>query len=167
MFVALAAACGGGPAMTDDPATTGSFPTPLATPAISAQELCVLTAADWQQYGYTTGAEPAVSSGTPGTAICEYADGLFLEVYTEASAPDAADTFQTIANNVPIDEPVELMLPGTEQVVFDADTGDGNAGIFVQSGQVVYTISGLARESAQAELLALAALVLQRLPSTR
>jgi hypothetical protein len=174
LVVVLAAACGGGPAPSRSPSATANAtataagsasPTdPGATgDATSAEALCgLLTAADWQQFGYVTGAQPDVESDEPGTAVCTFANGLFLEVYTHAQPADAAETFDTIVENAPFDEPVDLPMSGTEDVIFDADIGDDNAGILVRSGNLVYTISGLARDSAQAELLALAGLVIQR-----
>jgi hypothetical protein len=129
----------------------------------SPEALCNLLApADWHQFGYVTGAQPDVESDAPGTAICTFANGLFLEVYTHAQSSEAAETFDTIVENAPFDEPQDLTIPGTEDVIFDADIGDDNAGILVRSGNLVYTISGLARDTAQAELLTLAGLVIQR-----
>ncbi len=145
LVVLLAAACGGGPAPSRSPsgttnatATAGGPGSPTAPDetgdATSAEALCgLLTAADWQQFGYITGAQPDVASDEPGTAICTFANGLFLEVYTHSQPAEAAETFDTIVENAPFDEPVDLPMSGTEDVIFDADIGDDNAGILPQA----------------------------------
>ena len=169
VIMLLTAACGGSTTPIGSPSRTPTGPaattgTPTATgDATSPEALCgLLTPADFQQFGYVTGAQPDVVSDEPGTAACTFANGLFGEVYTHAQAAEATETFDTIVENAPFDETQELTLPGADDVLFDADIGDDNAGILVRSGNLVYTISGLARDSAQAELMTLAALVLQR-----
>jgi hypothetical protein len=159
-------ACGGGATATPTRAPQTATPGGAATPggdANSPEALCgLLTGADWQQFGYVTGAEPTVTSDEPGTAICQYASGLTLEVYTHETAGEAAETFETVLENAPFDEQIDVTIPGAEVVKFDPDVGDDHAGIVVRSGNLAYAIYGLARDSAQAELTALAALVLQR-----
>jgi len=163
--------CGGSPAATATRApvsTTAAPPSPTATEvgdgsADPAAALCVLTAQDWQAYNYVTSAQPDVTSDGPGTAICQYASGLFLEMYTHQDASAAGDTLQTVLENAPFDSPQELTLPGAQRVVFDPEISDDNhAGIAVQAGKLAFAIYGLSKDTSQAELTALAALVLQR-----
>jgi hypothetical protein len=172
VIVAALYGCGGTPAATGSPtpAVTGS-PTATATATASevadgsaepAAALCFLTPADWQAFNYVTGAAPNVTSDAPGTATCQYASGLFLEVYTHQDSNDADETFQAILENAPFDEPQQLSLPGADKVVFDPEVTDNHAGIAVEAGKLVFTISALARDSSQSELMTLAGLVLQR-----
>ena len=123
----------------------------------------MLTAVDWQAFNYVTGATPDVTSEGPGQAICQYASGLFLEVYTHANEQEAIDTFDTIVENAPFEGTTELTLPGAASVLFDPGVSDDHSGILVRAGRLVFTIAGLARDSAQAELTTLAGLALARL----
>jgi hypothetical protein len=162
--------CAGSPTQTPTqrPASTTAAPaSPTASEvgdgsANPAAALCVLTPADWQAFNYVTSATPSVTSDEAGTAICQYASGLYLEMYTHQSSTDAAATLQTILENAPFDAPQELTLPGADKAVFDSDVGDDHAGIAVQKGKLAFAIYGLSRDSAQTELMALAGLVLQR-----
>ena len=163
----LLAACGDrvGPTVgpTNAPPTHGGTSAPTVAPsASSAEALCVLTPADWQAFNYVTGAAPDVTSDEPGTAICQYASGLFLEMYTHASQADAQATYETMLENIPMDAPETLTLPGADEVTFDADIGDNHAGIAVRAGNLDFLITGLNRDTVQAELLTLAGLVLAR-----
>jgi len=163
----MIAACGGGGAPTAAPSPSAppaaSTPPAPTTPGGSdAAGLCVLTAADWQQFNYVTGATPDVISDEPGTAICQYASALFLEMYTHDNETDADATYQTMLENIPVDEPQVLTLPGADAVTFDPDIGDNHAGIVVRAGRLDFLITGLARDSVQAELMTLAGLVLAR-----
>ena len=165
----LAAACGGGAATaTRTPAPPSSRPTAAAPTAVpstaaggAAEQLCFLTAADWQQFNYVTGANPDVTSDESVDANCQYASGLFLEVYTEASDADAQETYQTVLENAPFDGQ-DVTLPGADEAQFDSEVDPGHAGIAVRAGKLVFTISGLSRDTAQAELTTLAGLVLSR-----
>jgi hypothetical protein len=94
--------------------------------------------------------------------MCQYASGLFLEVYSHDSEAEAEDTLQTIADNIPLDKPQELTIPGADEVLFDDDTGDNHAAIAFRAGRAAFVIVGLARDSVQAELTTLAGLVLTR-----
>jgi len=174
MLVAALCGCGGTPTVTGTPRPTATTTaTATATPTATASEvadgsaepaaaLCFLTPADWQAFNYVTGAAPDVTSDAPGTAICQYASGLFLEVYTHQDTTDADATFQTVLADAPFDQPQQLTLPGADKVVFDPEVTDNHAGIAVQAGRLVFTISALARDSSQSELMTLAGLVLQR-----
>jgi hypothetical protein len=164
--VLLIAACGGGTGPTTGP--TASAP-PVASPTTaptqggsSAEALCVLTPQDWHQFNYVTSATPTVTSDEPGSAICQYASALFLEMYTHDNETDAEATYQTMLANIPIGEPQDLTILGADQVTFDADIGDNHAGIVVRAGRLDFLITGLARDSVQAELMTLAGLVLAR-----
>jgi hypothetical protein len=163
----MIAACGGGQGPTATPAgVSTNAPThtvPTAPPGGSdAAALCVLTPEDWQQFNYVTGATPDVISDEPGTAICQYASALFLEMYTHDNETDADATYQTMLENIPVDDPQELTLPRADVVTFDPDIGDNHAGIVVRAGRLDFLITGLARDSVQAELMTLAGLVLAR-----
>lgn len=163
----LMAACGGGGAPTNAPSPTtppsaSATPAPTATGGSDAAALCVLTPEDWQQFNYVTGATPDVISDEPGSAICQYASALFLEMYTHDNETDAEATFETMLENIPVDEPQELTLPGADAVTFDPDIGDNHAGIVVRAGRLDFLITGLARETVQAELMTLAGVVLTR-----
>ena len=162
--VLLLAACGGGtptPTRTTTPATPRP-PTAVPTTDGSAA-LCFLTPADWQAFNYVTSATPNVVPGQPeGTTICQYASALFLEVYTHASDTEADATVQTIVDNIPMDEPQEVTLPGADEALFDADIGENHAAIAFRAGKAAFVITGLARDSVQAELTTLAGLVLTR-----
>jgi hypothetical protein len=174
VLVAALCGCGGTPAATGSPtptrtatATATAAPTPTPSEVVDgsaepAAALCFLTPADWQAFNYVTGAAPDVTSDAPGTAICQYASGLFLEVYTHQDSNDADATYQTILENAPFDQPQQLTLPGADKAVFDPEVTDNHAGIAVQAGKLVFTISALARDSSQSELMTLAGLVLQR-----
>ena len=164
LVIATVVACGGGTSTpTRSSVSPSARPTSAASPAAGggAEELCFLTPADWQAFNYVTGAEPGVTSDESVDAICEYASGLALEVYTEASEADAEETYQTVLENAPY-EGQAVTLPGADEAQFDPEVEDDTAGIAVRAGNLVFTISGSARDSAQAELTALAALVLQR-----
>ena len=164
----LAAACGGGaPSATRTPARpTAAAATSVATAAPSANagaaQLCFLTPADWQAFNYVTGASPDVTSDESVDAICQYASGLFLEVYTEASEADAEETYQTVLDNAPFDAGQAVTVPGADEAEFDPEVTDDHAGIAVRAGNLVFSISGLARDTALAELTALAGLVVAR-----
>jgi hypothetical protein len=166
LIIATIVACGGGtPTPTRTETVPSVRPTDAATAAVGGgdQALCFLTAADWQQFNYVTGAEPDVVPDQPeGTTICQYASGLFLEVYSHDSEAEAEDTLQTIADNIPLDKPQELTIPGADEVLFDDDTGDNHAAIAFRAGRAAFVIVGLARDSVQAELTTLAGLVLTR-----
>jgi hypothetical protein len=163
----MIAACGGAGAPTIAPSPTtppaaSVTPAPTAPDGSDAAALCVLTPEDWQQFNYVTGATPNVISDEPGTAICQYASALFLEMYTHDNETDAEATYQTMLENIPVDEPQELTLPGADVVTFDPDIGENHAGIVVRAGNLDFLITGLARDSVQAELMTLAGLVLAR-----
>ena len=165
--VAIVIGCGG----TAATPTRQPTPKPTVAPtqtaiadgsADAAAALCVLTPADWQAFNYVTGAHPDVTSDAPGTATCQYASGLFLEMYTHQDVNDADETFQTILENAPFDEPTTLTLPGADKVIFDPEVTSNHAGIAVQAGNLVFTISALAGDNAQTQLTTLAGLVLTR-----
>ena len=168
LLLGLVAGCVGdgaptaSPAATSAPDVTTAAGTPTAAGDDPAAELCLLTVEDWHQFNYVTGAEPDVTSDAPGTAICQYASGPFLEVYAEGSEEDAAATFQTIVDNAPFDDPQELAIPGADEVLFDPEISEDHAGIAVRAGRLAFTISALARDSVQQELMTLAGLVLAR-----
>ena len=168
-IVFLAAACGGGASPTRAPATIGGPVPTIATSTnrsgdlSTAEGLCgLLQAEDWQQFNYVTAAQPDVSSDGEGTAICIWANGLTLEVYTHADASEAEETFDTILENVPMDDPQPFYVQGAAQSVFDSDIGDGSAGLAAQAGRLTLFVSGLSRDTAQAELATLAGLVIAR-----
>ena len=170
LILIVAVACGGGGSATPRATVSATAPPAQATSApgsggaTSPEALCgLLTPADWQQFNYVTGASPDVTSDEPGTAICQFASGLFLEVYTHANETDAEATFQTILENVPVDEPQEVPLPGADETIIDPEIGNGqHAVIVVRKGPLVYTISTRSGDDAQTQLLALAGLVLAR-----
>ena len=156
----LLVACGGAPTPTRTGTAAPQRPSGGPT---SPEALCgLLNAADWQQFNYVTAATPDVTDDGEGTAICTWASGLELEVYTHASEAQAVDTWETVQENVPIQGGQAATVPGAAQAVFDPDLGDGNAGMVVQSGRLVILVTGLSRDSAQAELTTLAGLVLAR-----
>ena len=158
------AACGGGtptPTRTAAPPPTAARPTAAETTAAAAA-LCFLTPTDWQAFNYVTSANPDVTSDESVDALCQYASGLFLEVYTETSEADAEETYQTVLDNAPFDAGQQLTLPGADEAEFDPEVSDNHAGIAVRAGKLVFSISGLARDTAQAELMTLAGLVLAR-----
>lgn len=172
----VVAACGGGASPTatsrtptsgptlaaasDPPATTGPGGLPTAA------DLCaLLTAEDWGTFNYVTAAQPDVESDGPGSAICTYANGLFLETYVDETPEDAEDTFQTIVDNAPFDGNMSVAIPGTDEVQFDEEVSAGRAGVAVRTGRVSFTIGLPAGEAAQTQLTALAAIVLQRVSS--
>jgi len=166
-------ACGGGgsPTVSRGPATATASRAPASVAAPSApsgdlttpEGLCgLLQAADWQQFNYVTAAKPDVSSDGEGTAICTWANGLTLEVYTDDSAADADATFDTVVENVPMDDAQPFYVQGAAQSVFDSDIGDDSAGLAAQAGRLTVFVSGLSRDTAQVELATLAALVIAR-----
>jgi hypothetical protein len=75
---------------------------------------------------------------------------------------DAEATYESMLENIPVDAPVTLTLPGADEVTFDADIGADHAGIVVRAGTLGFLITEPNRDSAQAELMALAGLVLTR-----
>jgi hypothetical protein len=155
VVVGVVAACGGGPT----PTRSGAPASALTT----AEGLCgLLGASDWQQFNYVTAAQPDVSSDGEGTAICSWADGLDLEVYTHTDASEAEATYDTVIENVPMDDPQPFLVQGAAQSAFDSDLGDGRAGMVAQAGRLVVFVSGVSRDTAQAELAALAGLVIAR-----
>jgi hypothetical protein len=83
-------------------------------------------------------------------------------MYTHDNETDADATYQTMLENIPVDDPQELTLPRADVVTFDPDIGDNHAGIVVRAGRLDFLITGLARDSVQAELMTLAGLVLAR-----
>jgi hypothetical protein len=165
-------ACGSGGSASVAPSLTGGIPrSPSPAPAASvgsgdlttAEGLCgLLKAEDWQQFNYVTAATPDVSSDGEGTAICSWADGLELEVYTHADVTEAEETYDTIIANVPMDDPQEFYVAGSAQSAFDSDIGDGSAGMVAQAGRLTLFVSGLSRDTAQTELATLAGLVVAR-----
>lgn len=162
LTIAIVVACGGGgPTPTRTPAPPTSRPTAAAPTSGGSAALCFLTPEDWQAFNYVTGAEPEVTSDESVDALCQYASGLFLEVYTEASEADAQETYQTVLENATYDGQA-VTLPGADEAEFDPEVTDDHAGIAVRAGKLVFTISGLARDTAQAELMTLAGLVLSR-----
>ena len=132
-------ACGGGgqPPISHAPATVTATRAPASVAAPSApsgglttpEGLCgLLKAEDWQQFNYVTAATPDVSSDGEGTAICTWANGLTLEVYTHDTVEDAEATFDTIVENVPMDEASPYYVQGAAQSLFDSDIGDNPPG---------------------------------------
>jgi hypothetical protein len=173
LIVATVAACGGGssPTTSRAPASVTGTPAPASVAAPSrpstdlttAEALCgLLQAADWQQFNYVTAATPDVSSDGEGTARCSWANGLTLEVYTHDTAPEAEETFDTVVENVPMDDAQPFYVQGAAQSVFDSDIGDDQAGLVAQAGRLTLFVSGLSRDSAQVELATLAGLVIAR-----
>lgn len=169
----VVAACGGGTAPTATSRAPTSAPSQAASsgaPATSvpgglptAAELCaLLTAQDWGTFNYVTAAQPDVQSDAPGSAICTYANGLFLEAYVDETPADAEETFQTIVDNAPFNGNTSVAIPGTDEVQYDEEISPGKAGIAVRTGRVSFTIGLPAGDAAQAQLTALAAIVLQR-----
>lgn len=172
-LLGFVAACGGGasPTTSRAPASATRTPSPASVAAPSApsgdlttaEGLCgLLQAADWQQFNYVTAATPDVSSDGEGTAICSWADGLTLEVYSHGSAAEAEETFDTVVENVPMDDAQPFYVQGAAQSVFDSDIGDDQAGLVAQAGRLTVFVSGLSRDSAQVELATLAGLVIAR-----
>jgi hypothetical protein len=174
-LVLVACGGGGGPTVSRGPATSTATSTATRAPASVAapsapsgglttpEGLCgLLQAADWQQFNYVAAAKPDVSSAGEGTAICTWANGLTLEVYTDDNAQDAEATFDTVVENLPMDDPQPFYVPGSAQSVFDADIGDGQAGLVAQAGRLTVFVSGLSRDAANAELATLAGLVITR-----
>jgi hypothetical protein len=169
VFGVFASACGGASPGTPTAPVTSTPGTPQGTSAVSAgtlpeaDALCaLLTAQDWSQFGYVTGAQPDVSSDGPGSAYCVYANGLGLDVFVDEAADDAEETYRTVIENAGFADGRSVELPGADEATIDTDLGGDAAGIVVRQGRVTFTIALPSGEAAEAQLLALAAIVMQR-----
>ena len=61
-----------------------------------------------------------------------------------------------------MDDAQPFYVQRAAQSVFDSDIGDGSAGMAAQAGRLTLSVSGLSRDTAQAELATLAGLVIAR-----
>ena len=136
---------------------------PGAVGRLDPDALCaLLRAEDFGRFGYATGAQPDVSSDGPGSAYCVYANGLGMDVFVDESIEDAEETYRTIIENARFDGGSAAELPGADKVTIDTELGGDAAGIVVRQGRVNFTIALPSGEAAEAQLLALAAIVMQR-----
>lgn len=148
-------------------APTTSAPLGSQGPLPAADELCtLLTPTDWVSAGLQGAAQPLADTDGPGTAYCTYttqagADGgLELDAFVDNTVVDAQGTFQTITDEGGGGQPATL--PGADAVVINSNA-DGTYGwIAVRNGRFSYTISLPKSTQSQAELMALAAIVLAR-----
>lgn len=186
LAVAFVAACGGNNSQQDRTPAPGSTPSPPAVstqsntaPASvsaalpSAQELCdLLTSADWGQLNYVTAAQPDVNSDGPGSAYCTYAGesggegGLELDSFVGESVSDAEETFDLISAGSDGGGQT-ITLPGADEVFIDPSIDGAFGAIVVRTGRFTYTVSLPAGEQAEAQLLALAGIVLTRSSALR
>ena len=169
VILLLTAACGGGgttptigPGVTSPPVSTNA-PAPGGLP--TGAELCgLLTADDWNEFGYVVAASPGINSDGPGNAYCVYAGesgatgGLELDAFVDATAEDAQATLETITGEGPELQPVD---------VADADvaligTGGDYAVIAVRRGSFTFTIALPAGDEAETQLKTLASSVISR-----
>jgi hypothetical protein len=133
-------------------------------PATEAARLCtVLTEEDFAQLGFPTRGPNPIPEG-PGSAICEVASGVGYEVYTHDTPEEAAATYRTIVENVPMDgQPVQV--PGAAEALLDLSIGEDAAGIAGHTGSNAFFIGIPASDDAESRLLALAGLLVQRAAS--
>ncbi|MEO6350018.1 MAG: hypothetical protein ABIP53_05140 [Candidatus Limnocylindrales bacterium] len=179
--LAFVAACGGtGGTATQTPGPvaplTGAPTAAAASASInlpSAEELCaLLTATDWGQFDYVTTPQPEVNTDGPGSAYCTYAgesgsaDGLELDSFVGETVADAEETFDLITSGSDGDGK-QITLPGADEAFVDASIDGEFGAIVVRTGRFTYTVSLPTSEQAEAQLLALAGIVLGRSTTLR
>jgi hypothetical protein len=173
LLVSLVAACG-----TGSPATPRASAPVAETPAGSppagstgalpaADVLCQLLApTDWTSAGLQGAGQPVSDTDGPGTAYCTYTTqagangGLELDAFVDSTVADAQGTFQTITDEGGGGQPATL--PGADAVVINSNADGIYGWIAVRNGRFSYTISLPKSTQSQAELMALAAIVLAR-----
>jgi hypothetical protein len=170
--MALVAGCGGVTATPQPTATAtatevGSTAAPPGASPLStltgAEGLCsLLTSEDLGQFNFVTAASPDVSSDGPGTAICQYASGIFLEVYVDDTPEAAAETYQTILRSAPFEGGHAVQVLGADEAQVDTEIGDDSAGIAARAGRLSITLSLPPSDTVELQLATLATLVLQR-----
>jgi hypothetical protein len=174
LVLLLAAACGGGgstttigPGVTSPPVTTNA-PAPGGLP--TGEQLCgLLTADDWNEFGYVVAASPGINSDGPGNAYCVYAGesgatgGLEFDAFVDATAEDAEATLETITAEGPDMEPVDLADADVALIGADGDY----AAIAVRTGRFTFTIALPAGDEAELQLKTLASSVISRTSAYR
>jgi hypothetical protein len=171
--MALVAGCGGVTATPRPTATaTATEAGSTAAPRVGASPLSTLTGAeglcslltseDLGQFNFVTAASPDVSSDGPGTAICQYASGIFLEVYVDDTPEAAEETYQTILENAPFEGGHAVQVLGADEAQVDTEVGDDSAGIAARAGRLSITLSLPPSDTVELQLATLATLVLQR-----
>jgi hypothetical protein len=164
LLIVIAAACSSGAASrTSVPTTAGASSAVTTTHAPAdlpaPEELCALLSADdWAQFGYVTADSPTVDTDGAGSAYCVYAGqsggtgGLELDAFVDVALQDAVETQETILDEGPDMEPIDL--PGAD-AAFIGDEGDV-AGIVVRTGRFTFTIALPSGDDAEEQLKTLA-----------
>jgi hypothetical protein len=164
---ALVAACGGGgPAPATPGATVATTPGASAATAGGSGTCAWLTPADFTAVGITGAGTPTDNSQEAGSHYCVYnglsgaTGGIEFDAFTSASVDDAKATYETMMGEIGA---------GAGRVpagaAFDAASfaDDGKfAAITVQQGRLAFSISAPSSADAEAHLVALAKLVVQR-----
>ena len=183
LVLTFAVACGGGTGSTPAPraSATGSAQpattTPTSAPASvsaalpSGEQLCALLASsEWGQFNYVTAAQPEIESDGPGSAYCTYAGesgaegGLELDAFVAETVSDAEATFDLMSTE---QGGQVITLPGADEAWIHPAIDDEFGAISVRVGRFSYSISLPTGEQAEAQLLALAGIVLARASALR
>jgi hypothetical protein len=136
----------------------------------TVEGLCgLLNAADFGQFGFVTAAQPSTNSDGPGTAYCVYAGesgatgGIEFDAFLDDTVADAEATFETAVDEAgPMADATPITLPGADRAVIDTDIEGTWSSVVVRAGRLTFTISLPTSDAAEAQLTALAALVLAR-----
>lgn len=142
-------------------------------PAHSGAAMCALTPADFHGVGVTKAAKPSANVQDGGASVyCVYAGkssatgGIELDVFNPAggSIADARETLRTaIAEGTAGLK--SITIAGADEAQWSAATESGGpafAAIAVRRGSLVFVLGIPTSANAQAQLMQLAAIVLQR-----
>jgi hypothetical protein len=167
--LALVGACGAGATPAPAAGAPPSFvPGVAPAPALLCQ---LLTPADWAANGLTGAGQPNPYSDVPGEAYCTYTaqagvdGGLEFDAFTGEGLADAMETYQVLLEGM--GTPSDVSVANCDDCALDPNVNGTFGAIMARGGQFAFTISLPTSAQAEAQLKALAALVLQRATALR
>lgn len=180
---ALVTACGGASAPSaapGTPAASGAVPSaapgstgggPVGGTVAPGGQLCgLLGPGDFAAQGIPGAGAPSLNGGGTTEAYCVYAGkssgtgGIEFDAWVGA---DAASTYATVIGSSATNQDARARVPGADAAAIDLNGEAGSVTISVQAGQLVFDIGFPKSANAEAQLLALAGLVLERASALR
>lgn len=174
---ALVIACGGGSAPSaapGTPAASGAAPSassgseggPVGAAVAAGGQLCgLLGPGDFAAQGIPGAGAPSLNGSGTTDAYCVYAGkssgtgGIEFDAWV---GPDADATYATVIGSSATNQDAKAKLPGVDAAAIDLNGEAGSVVISVQAGKLVFDIGFAKSANAEAQLLALAGLVLER-----
>jgi hypothetical protein len=140
--------------------------TATGVPVALGGNLCsLLGPGDFAAAGISGAGAPTINTDENGGHYCVYSgtSGGTGGIEFDAFTGDPVGTYQTIAGETgSLTELASGDLPGADQAGVNLNSTGGMAAIVVRSGQFIFDMSFPTNPQARSQLIALAALVLQR-----